>query len=98
MTPPVPTLEVSPVNMTAIKVKWLYQRQDFYTVTNKFTLKINTIVMNLPVNKDQTQSYVINLDPDTVYNVKLEADTNYGTVITPVVSVKTPGKWRSFVC
>ncbi|XP_052089257.1 uncharacterized protein LOC127725998 [Mytilus californianus] len=90
LTPPVPTLEVSAVNMTAIKVKWLYQRQDFYTVTNKFTLKINNIELDLPVDKDQSQSYVVNLDPDTVYNVKLEADTNYGTVITPLVSVKTP--------
>ena len=92
MTPPTPSLEAHPVNMTTVRVKWSYQRVDFYTVTNEFILTLNNVVLNLPVSKDQSDSYVVNLDPDTTYDVKLTAKTDYGDVVTPVVVVKTPGE------
>ena len=92
MTPPAPSLEAHPVNMTTVRVKWSYRRVDFYTVTNEFILKLNNVVLNLPVSKDDFDSYVVDLNPDTTYDVTLTAKTDYGDVVTPMVVVKTPGE------
>lgn len=94
--PPSLDISVTVLDYQSISVSWSYTRQDFYTVTNKYSLTVESngaAVKSEELLADKRAFNVTGLQAETVYGVSIMAITTYGNKVSKTAIVTTPGKF-----
>ena len=95
--PPPVEWQILELGYSHVFVSWKYNRNDYNQVTRTFQVKLREqgsgeFYRTDVLSSDKKFDNVTGIKDNTEYEIFVLAETEYGTRVTPVSQIRTPGK------